>query len=119
VLTEAPPPAPRLHPNLAGLYRRKVERLHEALANPAVHGEALTVLRSLIESVVMHPREDGFTIELIGEIANMVALGLRPQTNKAASSEAAVLDAFRRSVKMVAGAGSVQERTNLTLMRAV
>jgi hypothetical protein len=104
VLTEVPPPAPRLHPNLAGLYRRKVERLHEALADPAVHDEALTVLRSLIESVVMHARDGGFTIELVGEIANMVMLALQPQTNKAAPCGAAVPDAFRRSVKVVAGA---------------
>ncbi len=104
-LTNSPAPAPRLHPNLAGLYRRKVERLHEALADPAVRGEALGILRSLIESVVMHPREDGFTIELVGEIANMVALAHEPRTTKAASGKAAVPDVYRRSVKVVAGAG--------------
>jgi hypothetical protein len=119
VLTDAPPPAPRLHPNLAGLYRRKVERLHEALADLAVRDEALTVLWSLIESVVMHPHEDGFTVELVGEIANMVTLALNPQTNKAAFGKAAVPDAYRCSVKVVAGAGFVQERTDFNLIRAV
>ncbi|MPY75466.1 MAG: hypothetical protein GEU87_14525 [Alphaproteobacteria bacterium] len=100
----SPAPTPRLHPNLAGLYRRKLERLHDALADPAVRDEALGILRGLIERVVMHPNEDGFTVELVGEIANMVTLALGPQTKKAASGEAAVPDAYRRSVKVVAGA---------------
>jgi hypothetical protein len=86
-LTEAPSPAPQLHPNLAALYRRKIERLHDALADPAVRDEALAILRSLIESVVMHPREDGFTIELVGEIANMVTLALSADSKKAAPAE--------------------------------
>ena len=104
-LTNSPAPTPRLHPNLAGLYRRKVEQLHEALADPSVRDEALSILRGLIEGVVMHPQENGFTVELVGEIANMVGLALDPQTSKAALGEAAVPDAYRRSVKVVAGAG--------------
>ena len=37
----APAPSPvRLHPNLPQVYRRKVERLHEALADPALRDEA-------------------------------------------------------------------------------
>lgn len=103
-LTDTPPPAPRLHPNLAGLYRRKVERLHATLENDATRDEALDILRGLIDGVVMHPRDDGFTIELVGAIANMVALAIAPQTQKTASDEAAVPDAYRRSVKVVAGA---------------
>jgi hypothetical protein len=79
-----------------------VERLHEALADPTVRDEALAILRSLIESVVMHPREDGFTIKLVGEIANMVTLALSADSKKAAPCGAAV--AIRRSVKVVAGA---------------
>jgi len=39
----APAPAPRLHPNLAELYRRKVAQLHESLAAPAIRHEALEV----------------------------------------------------------------------------
>ena len=53
----------------------------------------------------MHPNEDGFTVELVGEIANMVALALGPERKKAALMEAAVPNAYRRLVKLVAGAG--------------
>ena len=104
-LTDTPPQAPLLHPNLSAAYRRKIEQLHEALANPSIRDEALGILRGLIEAVVMHPRDDGFTVELVGEIANMVTLALAPQSNKAASGETAVHEVHRRSVKVVAGVG--------------
>jgi site-specific DNA recombinase len=39
-LAAMPPPAPRLHPNLAELYRRKVADLQSALADPESRSEA-------------------------------------------------------------------------------
>jgi DNA invertase Pin-like site-specific DNA recombinase len=95
----APAPLPRLHPNLAEVYRRKVEALHEALADPHTGAEALEILRSLIERVVVHPSDTGFEIELVGEIAHMVALGSTTNTKRAAISKDAAC-----SVKVVAGA---------------
>ncbi len=96
------PPEPRLHPNLAELYHQKVANLQEALAVPDTRTEALEILRSLIERIVLHPAESGLEIELIGEIAAMIDLG----TNKKAGSfEPAVPEAYRRSVKVVAGIG--------------
>ncbi len=56
-LAEAPPPAPRFHLNLTELYRRKVERLHEALSEPSTRQEAVEILRSLIDAVVLKPVE--------------------------------------------------------------
>jgi len=100
-LAAAPPPVPRLHPNLAELYRRKVADLQTALADPNTQTEALEILRGLIERVVLHPAENGFEIELIGEIAAMVDLGA--QAKAAAPKGSAVPEAYRRSVKVVAG----------------
>ena len=96
-LSTAPPPAPRLHPNLAELYRRKVENLHEALADPATRVEANDILRGLVERVVMRPIDKGFEVELVGEIANMVKLP--------ADAGSFDHDPFRSSVKVVAGGG--------------
>jgi site-specific DNA recombinase len=79
-LAAAPPPAPRLHPNPAEVYRRKVADLQTALAEPATQTEALEILRGLIERVVLHPADKGVEIELIGEIANMVDLGAHSKT---------------------------------------
>ena len=58
-IASAPPPAPRLHPNLAELYRRKVETLHESLTAPSIRHEALEVLRGLIESITSRPSTMG------------------------------------------------------------
>ena len=47
-LSSAPPPAPILHPNLAELYRRKVQNLHSSLNNPDCRTEAAEIIRSLV-----------------------------------------------------------------------
>ena len=103
----APPPPPTLHPNLAELYKRKVEALHASLNNPDTRTEAAEILRSIIERITVRPLERGiFEIELIGEIANMVNLAqnaAKPKT--AASKEATALGGYRGSVKVVAGVG--------------
>jgi site-specific DNA recombinase len=94
----APAPTPvRLHPNLAQLYRKKVAELHSALSDPELSAEALELIRGLIERVELHPAEDGFRIELVGEIANMVTLS--------AGAESVTSAMERASVKVVAGAG--------------
>jgi hypothetical protein len=64
-----------------------------------VRDAALGILRSLIEGVVMRPRDGGFTVAL--------ALGspMGSQTNEAAPKEAAFSGAYGRSVILVAGAG--------------
>jgi DNA invertase Pin-like site-specific DNA recombinase len=96
-LAAAPPPAPRLHPNLAELYKRKVAELAAALTDPGTRDEAISIIRGLIERVELHPTEDGFDIDFLGEIAAMIALpepGVRRD-----------IDHFRVSAKRVAGAG--------------
>src|SRR5262249_24456705 len=101
-LAAAPPPAPRLHPNLAEIYRRKVADLHAALAERETQTEALEILRGLIERVVLHPVETGFEIELVGEIAAMI--DLRAQATAAGPTGSVVPEMYRSSVKVVAGA---------------
>jgi hypothetical protein len=41
--------APRLHPNLAEIYRKKVDSLQEARSDPETRSEAIEILRGLIE----------------------------------------------------------------------
>ena len=62
---EPPPP-----PDLALLFRRKVERLEETLnAEPDVITKAAPILRTLIDGIVLHPRKKRGTmpIEVYGE----------------------------------------------------
>jgi site-specific DNA recombinase len=111
-LSSAPPPAPILHPNLAELYRRKVENLQASLNNPECRTEAAEIIRSLVEIIKVRNHDDGIGIELIGEITNMIeAAQTANLKGKAASKEAASLNNYRSSVKVVAGAGLVQAPT--------
>ena len=48
-------PLPAIHPNLARLYRDKVARLEEELADPEIAAEAKSVLRSLIKTIKVTP----------------------------------------------------------------
>ncbi len=102
----APPPAPRLHPNLAELYRRKVDELHRSLNDPAYRTEAAETLRSIIEGINIRPLgRGGFEMELTGEIVNMIDLAnSRLRNTKSAPEGTAVPDPYRSSVKVVAGA---------------
>jgi hypothetical protein len=101
-ISAAPPPAPRLHPRLASLNQKKVAELEKALDDPALRDEALGILRGLIERVELTPTRDGFEIEFIGEIANMMALPCPTESRK--------IGHFRISAKRVAGARRQQYR---------
>ncbi len=80
-------------PKLPELYRKKVEYLGEALSDPTIRDEAFSILRDLIQGVVVTPGpKRSFSVELIGEITKMIAL----------PDDKAMIDEI--SVKVVAGA---------------
>jgi site-specific DNA recombinase len=81
--------------------------LDQALNAPDSRTEAAEILRGIIERINVTPIGRGaFEIDLVGDIVNMIDLAQRPKQPKtAASAEAAVPDAYRSSVKVVAGVG--------------
>ena len=93
-----PDATPLLHPGLAQNYRRQVENLTKALGEDAMRVEAAEVIRSLIEEIRMVPMEDGLVIELVGELASILALG-QEQKSPLGKAEGA------RQITLVAGAG--------------
>jgi site-specific DNA recombinase len=84
-----------LQPNLAALYRRKVDTLQNALTSPELRDEALAVLRGLVENVLIRASKGELEIELVGDIASMVEITLPTRT----AQEAALGSSLRRSVK--------------------
>ncbi len=56
-LSAAPADLPDIHPNIADIYRRKVERLGEALEHPEDRDAAASAIRGLIERIVLAPGE--------------------------------------------------------------
>ena len=56
-LAEAEPQLPNVNPNIAEIYRSKIARLPDALADPQTNQEAAMALRSLIGEIVLNPGE--------------------------------------------------------------
>jgi hypothetical protein len=63
-----------LHPGLAEVYRGKVEKLTEALNKEELRAEAAEILRSTIQTIRLVPEDGQLAIELVGELAGILAL---------------------------------------------
>jgi hypothetical protein len=94
------PPAPRLHPNIAEVYRRKVEELHSALKEGDA-GPARELVRGLVEAIVLMPENGRLRVEVRGQLAAILRLsGLANEKAPAGSPEL-----LAEQIKLVAGAG--------------
>jgi len=65
------------------------------------------VLRGLLESVVVALMENGFEVEIVGEVAQMIEIGLGGENKKGP----ALSEVMARSVKVVAGVCNSRELT--------
>ena len=63
-----------LHPKMAQRYRQEVRRLREAFNHPEHRTEAATLLRSLVDKVVLTPNgsKKPLTIYLHGDLAGIL-----------------------------------------------
>ena len=78
-------PAIALHPKVAADYRRQVESLNDALADPEARMEAVPALRNLIDRIVVTPNPNGrgVLLEVEGRLAAILALaGGNPASNE-------------------------------------
>ncbi len=93
-------PLPSIHPNLAHLYRSKVARLEQELADPELAAEAKSVLRSMIKTITITPgaKRGEVHLELLGELAVVLAAG-QAKRNKDGTPVAPI------QVSVVAGVG--------------
>ena len=82
-LSTATAPAPRLHPNLAEVYRRRVTALTEVLAAEDA-AEVRELLRSLVEAVTLVLDGGRLRIEVRGELAAILRLVEGARNKKAA-----------------------------------
>lgn len=104
---------PLLHPALAEVYRDKVERLHEALADETVRDEVFELIRSLIDKVVVRPADDGLDIDLHGDLGAILVLcrhGKTPGGSRALAEQIKGVAGFAtRYREQIRGARVVRE----------
>ena len=98
-LEEAPVATPRLHPNLPAIYQGKITSLKDALNTPDTITQANEAIRQLIEKVRLVPEGKTLNIELFGELAALLSLGIEP------NNKHPLADAEGVQVTLVAGAG--------------
>jgi hypothetical protein len=78
-IARAPELQPLLHPNLAELYRQKVAQLEQALADPEEGTQAMEMIRSLIDALVLTPEGGQLRIDLTGELAAILSIAQKDQ----------------------------------------
>ncbi|MDR0810004.1 MAG: recombinase family protein, partial [Gemmobacter sp.] len=85
-LAEAPAALPDIHPNIANVYRKNVERFTEALNDPDGGREAAEALRSLIGEIVLTPGKKRGEVhaELRGEFMGILAFAAAGKGKKSA-----------------------------------
>jgi len=92
-----------IHPNMSETYRSQVAALHQALNDNDRRAEAVEVIRSLVEKIVLTPAtidgKDTLAIDLHGHLAGI--LSLSAQTKKPLTES----DFSVTSTKLVAGGG--------------
>jgi len=114
-----------LHPATVTRYLDSVRRLHELLVKgnaevPGAADEAIAVLRGLIREVIVHPADDdGFEVEIKGELAAFTDSGVFPNRSRGASkavagarySPTSTLEFSRQSAGVItATVPSIEER---------
>jgi hypothetical protein len=99
-LAQTPTDIPDIHPNVGGIYRRKMERLAEALQHPQERDEAAEAIRGLIERITLTPGEKRGEIAatLHGELGTILEWTAQMQKTPGACASGV-------SVSVVAGAG--------------
>ena len=101
-LATVPAEIPDIHPNVAGIYRRKVARLAKALGTPEERDAAAAAIRELIDGIVLTPgaKRGQLQVTLRGELGNILEW-----TENGAENEKTDTPLSGMSVSVVAGAG--------------
>ena len=85
-LSRAPVDIPDIHPNVAAISRRKVERLAEALRRPQERNEAAEAIRALIERITLTPgpKRGEIVATLHGDLAKILEWAVQKQNTPGA-----------------------------------
>ena len=101
-LEDARVPPPLVHPRMADLYEAKIGALYETLNRQDDRAKAVEIVRSLVDSITMTPKDGGLEIHLTGDLAGILRLASEDRQTKKPPFGGGFEDAH---IKLVAGAG--------------
>jgi hypothetical protein len=67
------------HPNMASRYHQEIRDLLTSFEEPSFRAEASIILRSLIDRIVLTPREDekSLSVDLVGDLAGILSIATK------------------------------------------
>jgi site-specific DNA recombinase len=107
-LTEAEEPPPLLHPNLAEVYRERLDSLSRALGRPDTREEAADLIRSLASAIELTPENGDLAIVLRGDLAAMLSFAANKKKPGAPSRETGLSESLLSQASSVAGTRSTR-----------
>src|SRR6267154_453643 len=110
LLAQEPADIPDMHPNVSGIYRKKVERLTEALNTPEDRNEAAEAIRALVEKITLRPGPNRGEIDatLHGELGTILGWIEAQAIEKTRKRETPAAFATGVSVSVVAGPATTE-----------
>ena len=60
--------------NISDMYAKRVQQLVDGLTDPVLKQQAINVIQSMIEYVTVTPEDDGFTVDLHGELGRILEI---------------------------------------------
>ncbi len=109
-LAAASEPPPVLHPSMAVIYRKRVSGLYEALQQEGARAEAVDVIQSLVNEIILTPSPGELLVDLRGDLAGILAVASSDKQKPGFLSDAG--PELLSQVMLVAGTRNPQ---NLTL----
>jgi site-specific DNA recombinase len=115
LLAQEPADIPDIHLNVSGIYRKKVERLTEALNNPKDRNEATEAIRALVKKITLRPGPNRGEIDatLHGELGVILGWIEAQATGKTRKRDTPAAKAVGVSVPVAAGTRNHRYRHSL------
>lgn len=87
---------PIIHPSMAKMYRDQIETLTGSLKSEAHNGEAMEHIRSLVEKIILTPKEGQkeLQIDLYGDLAGILTIATQGRVKQSGEANARPLEKF-------------------------
>ncbi len=102
-LSNEPAAEPILHPAMADMYTREVQRLIKTLTAPAHREEAADIIRGLIDRIVLTPdaSKTRLVVNLEGDLAGILAMSVGEEPSEGGmQADLDVLKSFSRTIPL-------------------